>query len=140
MKTLKYLIDQNEEQREVADRFCDATHALARVANGNAGRVFPGPTAYDLLGDLGSALGYLAEVVEFLPQGVQNSLTDGRITVYDEVFWSGEKRDPAAQAAIAANHLAELLEHLRAAGLAADAAQVALNGQGYRTPSEEALR
>ena len=102
--------------------------------------MFPGPTAYDLLGDLGSALGYLAEVVEFLPQGVQNSLTDGRITVYDEVFWSGEKRDPAAQAAIAANHLAELLDHLRAASLAADAAQVALNGQGYRTSSEEALR
>ena len=140
MQTLKDLIDQNDRQCEVADRFCEAAHALARVANGTGGRVIPGPTAYDLLGNLKLALACLAEVVDFLPRGVRHSLTDERIRVYDEDFLTGEQRDPAAQASIAATHLADLLNHLTAANRAAEAAQAALNSQGYRTPAEESVR
>jgi len=140
MKTLKNLIDLNDEQRELADRFCDAAQALARIANGISGRVMPAPTAYDLLGNLKAALGYLAEVAVFVPDGVRNSLTDERIDVYDQDLWTGERRDASRQVTIAEQHLKELLIHLEAAQEAAEAAQVALSSQGYRDHHEMSRR
>lgn len=140
MNTSKHLTDLNDEQRELADRLCDAAQALARSANGNSGRVMPAPTAYDLLGNLKTALDHLSEVAAFMPDGVRNSLTDERITVYDQDFWTGEKRDASQQVTFEAHHLKELLTHLEAACVAADAAQVALNSQGYLAPHETPRR
>ena len=131
MKTMDDLVFQGEAQREAALRFCDAAEALAREANGVRGRVLPAPVAYDLLGNLKVAIWHLAEVVKFMPQGVQRSLTDPRLAVYDHNFWTGEPRDPAVQATLAGEHLAEVLTYLEAAAEAAEDAQVALNSQGY---------
>lgn len=131
MNTLDDLVVLGEAQREAALRFCDAAHDLARVANGIRGAVLPGPVAYDLLGNLKVALGYLCEAARFMPEGISYSLLDQRLAVYDRDWRTGELRDPGVQAALAAEHLHEVLSYLSAASEAASDAQVALNGQGF---------
>ena len=129
--TLAHLEAQTDRMIEAATEAHAAAQDLARAANGNAGRVIPGSTAYDLLGNLSSLLWQLDEVAEFLPTGLRNSLKDPRITVTDRDFNTGEVRDPAAQVELAAKHLAELHAALQAAAAAADATQVAINSQGW---------
>ena len=131
MKTMDDLVFLGEAQREAALRFCESAEDLAREANGIRGAVLPAPVAYDLLGNLKVALGYLTEVARFMPTGVMASLSDPRLAVYDRNCLTGEARDPAVQAALAAEHMHEILTYLSAAAEAAEDAQVALNSQGY---------
>lgn len=127
-----YLEASNEAQREAADFLTTAARDLARKANGNRSCVTPAPVAYDLLGNLKVSLAMLNEVVSYLPRGLRNSLSDPRLEVYDQDLWSGVTRDPARQVAMAADHLTRLAELLDSAVEHAEAAQVALNRQGYR--------
>ena len=129
--TLAQLEQQSDRMIDAANQAHAAVEDLARAANGNAGHVIPGPTAYDLLGNLSSLLWQLDEVAEFLPTGLRNSLNDERITVVDRDFNTGEVRDAAAQIDLAAKHLAELHAALQTAAAAAGAAQVAINSQGW---------
>lgn len=97
----------------------------------------PAPVAYDLLGSVKVLLWYLQEVTEFLPTGVAHSLTDNRLAIYDRGP-SGGDRDPAGQLALATDALQTLQRNLSDAAAAAEAAQTALNGQGWNSAGEEA--
>ena len=97
----------------------------------NRGHVIPGATAYDLLGNTKALLWYLGEVIDYLPQGLQASLRDDRIRVYDRDPYTGADRDPATQVALATDHLRQLRQLVGEAAAVAEAAQTALNSQGW---------
>ena len=131
MSTLDQLAQAGNDMREAALDVCRAAENFARSANGNGHeRTIPAPVAYDLLGELKVALWNLGEVSDYLPAGVRASLDDPRLTVYDRDL-AGVDRDPADQATLAAGYLSALSLALRQAAEAAEAAQTALNGQGY---------
>ncbi len=134
---LDSLVRHGDRVRERADHACAAGDGLARVANGTNGHVIPAPVAYDLLGSVKVLLWYLQEVTEFLPTGVAHSLTDNRLAIYDRGP-SGGDRDPAGQLALATDALQALQRNLSDAAAAAEAAQTALNGQGWNSAGEEA--
>lgn len=130
--SLAQLEQQIEQMVDAANQAHTAIEQFARAANGGSGNVIPGPTAYELLGSLSSTLWLLGEVTEFLPVGLRQSLKDPRITVVDRDFNTFEPRDPAAQIELATANLAQLHGLLQVAAAAADAAQTALNGQGWQ--------
>ena len=131
MSTITQLTEANDLQREFALKAADAAEDLARVANGHREHVIPAPTAYDLLGELKVLLWHLKEVADYLPTGIQAALGDPRLDVYDRDVATGADRDPVAQATLAAHRLRDLSAALDHAATAAEAAQTALNGQGY---------
>ncbi len=131
MNTIAQLTEANDMMRKVALKASDAAEDLARVANGNRERVIPAPTAYDLLGELKVLLWYLKEVTDYMPTGIQAAQGDPRLDVYDRDVATGADRDPVAQATLAAHRLRDLSAALDHAATAAEAAQTALNGQGY---------
>lgn len=137
---LDHLQAQNERQVAAAKAAEDATHELARAANGNGGHVMPAPTVYEILGNLKVMMWQLREVTDFLPRGLACSLEDDRLAVYDyDIYGAGGDREPAAQIDLAAEHLAAISTALRAAAEHAERAQQALVGQGYNeAPSEGA--
>ena len=129
---LGHLLAQNERQVAAAKAAEDATHELARAANGNGGHVTPAPTVYEILGNLKVMMWQLREVTDFLPRGLAYSLQDDRLAVYDrDIYGTGGDRQPAAQVGVAAEHLAAISTALRAAAEHAESAQQALAGQGY---------
>lgn len=129
---LGHLQAQNERQVAAANAAEEATHELARSANGNSGHVMPAPTVYDILGNLKVMMWQLREVTDFLPRGLAFSLEDDRLAVYDrDIYGTGGDREPAAQIGVAAEHLAAISTALRAAAEHAESAQQALAGQGY---------
>lgn len=136
MGTLDSLISHGERVRAASDEACEASRDLARAANGNSGHVVPGPVAYDLLGNLKVLLWSLREVAEFMPTGVANSLSDERIVVYDRGP-EGDDRDPKEQLIRARAALEQMASALADAAACAEAAQGALNGQGWRSHEEE---
>ncbi len=131
MNSMDHLTETNETMREVALQACNAAEDLARIANGNRERVIPAPTAYALLGELKVLLWHLKEVADYLPTGVAAALTDPRMDVYDRNPYTGADRDPAAQVTLAAHRLRDVSTALEHAATAAEAAQTALNSQGY---------
>jgi hypothetical protein len=129
---LGHLLAQNERQVAAAKAAEDATHELARAANGNGGHVTPAPTVYEILGNLKVMMWQLREVTDFLPRGLAYSLQDDRLAVYDrDIYGTGGDRQPAAQVGVAAEHLAAISTALRAAAEHAESAQQALAGQGF---------
>lgn len=119
-------------QRDAADQLTTAAERLAREANGTRSSVTPAPVAYDLLGNLKVSLSLLTEVVQHLPQGLERSLHDERLDVYDQDPWTGVVRDPVHQVDLASGHLTKAAQRLQAAVTHAEAAQSALGCQGYR--------
>ena len=137
MGTLDSLISHGERVRAASDEACEASRDLARAANGTSGHVVPGPVAYDLLGNLKVLLWSLREVA--IPTGVANSLSDERIVVYDRGP-EGDDRDPKEQLIRARAALEQMASALADAAACAEAAQVALNGQGWRSLVEKESR
>ncbi len=133
--TINYLVSVGDDQRAAADGLAIAADRLAREANGTRLAVMPAPVAYDVLGNLKLSLGLLNEVVRHVPHGLQRSLEDPGLSVYDRDLWTGADRDPVRQVQIASDHLATLAGLLDVAVSEAEAAQSALSGQGYRTRS-----
>ena len=129
--TVQHLNCETEQMVAAATEACDATQEYARAANGNRGHVIPGATAYDLLGNTKALLWHLGEVIDYLPQGLQASLRDDRIRVYDRDPYTGADRDPATQVALATDHLRQLRQLVGEAAAVAEAAQTALNSQGW---------
>lgn len=119
-----------ERLDELGDNLCADAKDLARAANGSAGPTIPSPTGYALLGNLKAALWYLGEVVEHLPNGLDQSLSDPRIRVYDRSP-DGVERDPVAQVRLAGEHLRALHRALADAAASAELAQSAIAGQGW---------
>lgn len=136
MSSTHQMAQANDTMREVALEACTAAQELARVANGNGERVIPAPTVFDLLGEIRVLLWHLKEVADYLPAGVQASLADPRLRVYDRDPATEADRDPAAQATLAAHHLRDLSVTLDRAAACAEAAQTALNSQGYEVVSQ----
>lgn len=136
MSTIDDLEYQWARQCEAAVTTSDAAQEFARAANGTSGHVMPAPMVYSLLGDIKLTLWRLREVTSYLPRGVAASLTDPRLAVYDRDLYTGDPRNPEAQAQVAAEHLAAASRALHRAAEHAEAAQVALNSQGFewRTP------
>lgn len=131
MDDLDRLVAEGQAIRDCADEAADGAEGLARAANGTSCGSVPAPVGYDLLGNVKVLLWYVREATGYLPRGLERSLGDERIVVYDRDFATGEDRDPVAQVAIANLHLARLNAALREAAAAAEAAQLALAGQGY---------
>lgn len=140
MSTIDDLEYQWARQCEAAVVTSDAAQEFARAANGTYGHVMAAPMVYSLLGDIKLTLWRLREVTNYLPRGVAASLTDPRLAVYDRDLYTGDHRDPEAQAQLAAEHVAAASRALRRAAEHAEAAQVALNSQGFewRTPEPPA--
>lgn len=130
-----HLVSMGERQRAAADRLSTASEELAQEANGTRLAVMPAPVVYDVLGNLKLSLGLLNEVVWHVPHGLQRSLEDPGLSVYDRDLWTGADRDPVRQVQIASHHLNTLAGLLDVAVSEAEAAQSALSGQGYRTRS-----
>lgn len=139
MGTIDRLNHNSERQRQAANDACKAAHTLARTANRSAARVIPAPVAYDLLGNIKMLLHYLQEVTENLPDGLTNSLNDDRIAVYDRDA-NGTDRDPLTQINQAGRHLHALTKSVALAATQAEAAQRALNGQGYNEATHQLSR
>lgn len=131
MDDLDRLIAEGKTIRARADRAADAAEGLARAANGTNCGTVPAPVGYDLLGNVKVLLWYVREATGYLPRGLERSLGDERIVVYDRDLATGEDRDPVAQVASANLHLERLNAALREAAAAAEAAQSAIAGQGY---------
>lgn len=127
---IRQLEQLGQRQRDTASAFCDAATELARAANSTSGRVIPAPVVYDILGNIKTALGALGEVVDYLPIGLNASFQDDKIKIYDRGV-DGQDRDPTLQAGLAISYLTDLRESIQAAAAAAEAAQTAVNGQGY---------
>lgn len=131
MDTLDQLQANNDRMRVAGTQACDAARDFARAANGNNGHIIPASTAYDLLGNLKVLLSDLEEITEHMPRGLAASLNDPRIDVYDLDPSTGEGRGPAEQVAVATEQLRALTAALAAASIHAEAAQSAINSQGY---------
>lgn len=122
---------QWKRQGEAAVATSDAAQEFARAANGTHGRVMPAPMVYGLLGDIKLTLWRLKEVTDHLPDGIAASLNDPRLAVYDRDLYTGDPRDSQAQAQLAAEQLIAASRALRQAADGVEAAQVALNSQGF---------
>lgn len=122
------IFEQRNRQKELADNVEAASQELARAVNF---QLVTGPAAHDILGNLKLALSHLREVADHLPQGLSRSLDDGRITVTDRDYVTGEERDPAAQVVAAAEYLRTISIALQTAAEAAELAQGSLNSQGF---------
>lgn len=101
------------------------------AANGTSCGAVPAPVGYDLLGNVKVLLWYVREVTRYLPPGLERSLGEDAIVVYDRDLGTGQDRDPTAQVATAILHLERLNAALQEAAAAAEAAQSAISGQGY---------
>lgn len=131
MDSLDRLVADGEAIRAHADNASAAAEGLARVANGTSCGAVSAPVGYDLLGNVKVLLWYVREATGHLPRGLERSLGDERIVVYDRDLATGQDRDPVAQVEIATVHLERLNAALGEAAAAAEAAQSAISGQGY---------
>lgn len=137
MGTIDQLQNQNDRMRGTASQASDAAQDFARAANGNNGHIIPAATAYDLLGNIKVLLSHVREITEHLPRGLAASLNDPRIEVYDRDPSTGAERGPAEQVALATVELRALTAALEAATNLAEAAQSAINAQGYNVKGDE---
>ena len=116
------------EQLPVVDDADEAYEIIKSIARRTSSGSIPAPVIYALVGNLKSAGGYtLAEALQNMAKGLQASLTTH--DVYDDDGDAAANADQAAAEIKAAAKLAEQIgRHL-------DAAQTAINRQGYRTKS-----
>lgn len=136
MGEIDNIVASGGEIRTRADNASVAAKDLTRVANGVRYGTIPAPVGYDLLGNVKVLPWYVREATGYLPRGLERSLQEPAPVVYDRDFAAGQDRDPAAQLAIAAEHLERLNAALREAAAVAEAAQSALAGQGYNPAPE----
>ena len=134
MTTPSQFESQHERMNEAADQAYDATQDFARAANGNNGHIIPAPTAYAILGNTKGMLRHITEVIDHLPSGLEAGLNEPTLDIYDQDPTTAQPRDPAAQVQLAATHLRRLRMLLHEAVNLTEAAQTALNSQGWRTP------
>ncbi|WP_401001045.1 hypothetical protein [Agromyces sp. GXQ0307] len=113
------------EQPAVVDDADEAYEIIKSIARRTVTGSIPAPVIYALVGNLKSAGGYtLAEVLRNMANGLQASLKTH--DVYDNGGDAAANADQAAAELKAAAKLAEQIgQHL-------DAAQTAINQQGYR--------
>jgi hypothetical protein len=113
------------DQPAVVDDADEAYEIIKSIARRTYGGSIPAPVIYALVGNLKSAGGYtLAEALANMARGLQASLTTH--DVYDD---DGDPTANADQAAAELRAAAKLAEQI---GRHLDAAQSAINRQGYR--------
>ena len=127
-----------EEPRTVRDEANDAydvMHAVGRAVPYSC----PAPTVYAVVGNLKSAGGYfLAHALDSMADGLGRSLGDH--DVYEDARADGQVIDPAESAAVAQGHLRRAAQLARQVATEMEAAQTAINRQGYRTPGDVGYR
>lgn len=92
--------------------------------------ILPRNGVSELAGAVHSGLWRITEVIDYLPQGLANSLTDQTITI-DDTAPDGTPQDPADTIAVAAAALRIAATALRLAADSIGTAQVAISGQSY---------
>ncbi len=95
----------------------------------------PAPAAYVALGNLKVALWRLRDATHALADGLHRSHRLPAIRITDSDLATGEPRDPSESLHLATTSLQALSLHLADAATHAEAAQAALDGQGYEPAS-----
>lgn len=117
--------DESPAVVQEADAIYESVRAICHMSY-----THPAPTVYKVLGNLKGAAGpMLAQALTQLAAGLERSLSEFDVYEYED-------KDPAQSVATAAHHMraaAALAEQL---GAHLADAQVAINGQGYRTTGE----
>jgi len=111
-------------------RHAEDAYEAIRALNHGTYRTIPAPLAYDLLGNL-NAVGYgLAQLLGQISDGLRRSLAE--YEVYDH------NRDPADSVATASALMKEAAFDAARLGDLLNAAQIAINLQGYHLPDDTA--
>jgi hypothetical protein len=118
------LLAQDDDGERV-EGWADLAHESIRAMNHitSSGGAIPAPVAYSVLGNISGAAHMIIQLCEQLGRGLEKSLTE--FDVYDR------KGDPGESVAAAVAALQVARAHARSLGEALDAAQVAINSQGY---------
>lgn len=115
--------------KDYANDVYDATGELGREIPGNC----PAPIAYSILGNLKNSSGHMLEhVLDKLVDGLEQSLID--FDVYDT------KREAAVSVATAKLHLERAAGYSKLIAQNLEAAQTAINSQGWREPGDQGYR
>lgn len=120
------LLGYDTADAEHVDGWAAVFSTAARAMNHlTAGASIPAPTTYKVLGEIRVGAQRLPQLCAQLADGLARSLDD--FEVYDDA------REPGVSVDDARAHLLVAAEHLQRAGEAFDAAQSAINQQGYHT-------
>ncbi|GAA1772171.1 hypothetical protein [Agromyces humatus] len=105
----------------------DAYEAVRALNHATLATTLPAPVVYDVLGNLKGVGHMLPQALNQMARGLGKSLEE-----YD-VYEDGGG-DPVQSVAAAVDHLTEAARLAAALGVALEAAQSAITGQGYRAP------
>ena len=129
-KTLDQLEAEGQQQEQAAQQARDAVNHLGLAVNGASAPVVPAPVASVLLEETGILLGYLRQMIDYLPTGLARSLNDPRISVYDHNC-TGKLREPHTQVDEASEYMLALSAALARTVSYAEAARHAIEYQTY---------
>ena len=129
-KTLDQLEAEGQQQEQSAQRARHAVSNLGLAVNGASAPVVPAPVACTLLEETGLLLGYLHQMIDYLPTALARSLNDPRISVYDHNC-TGKLRAPSTQIDEASEHMLALSAALARTVSYAEAARHAIEYQIY---------
>jgi len=129
-KTLDQLEAEGQQQEQSAQRARHAVSNLGLTVNGASAPVVPAPVACKLLKETGLLLGYLNQMIDYLPTALARSLDDPRISVSDHNC-TGKFREPSTQIDEASEHMLALSAALARTVSYAEAARHAIEYQIY---------
>jgi hypothetical protein len=107
----------------------DAAERIRSINHLTGGGAMPAPLVYDILGNLKNVGHRLPQALEQIAAGLEQSLTE-----YD--LYDGPGKTPADSVAAAAVRLRLAARLAGELGRELDAAQEAINEQGYRIPED----
>lgn len=119
------LSEYDPETGEDREGWADLAHEAIRAMNHltNSPHAIPAPVAYRVLGNLSGIAHMLPQLCEQLTRGLAKSLSE--FDVYDT------KRDATESVSDAVSNLEQAAANARTLADRLDAAQVAINSQGY---------
>lgn len=120
----------DEETNESIDGWADVAHEAVRAMNHitNSAAAVPAPVAYSVLGNVAGLAQMLPQLFEQLANGLQHSLDV--FDVYDR------KGDPRLSVIAAGEQLQAARLHAQRMAECLEAAQIAINSQGYNESAE----
>ncbi|MEA5120846.1 MAG: hypothetical protein VB040_06185 [Propionibacterium sp.] len=136
-KTLDQLEAEGQQQEQAAQQARDAVSHLGLAVNGASAPVVPAPVASVLLEETGILLGYLRQMIDYLPTALARSLSDPRISVY-ECTRTQKFREPRPQIEEASEQMLALSAALARTVSYAEAARQAIKYQTYEEKPDAA--
>lgn len=113
--------EQTHPLAEYAEEVYQATRSMCHEPAG----ALPAPTLYEILGSLYAGAHALPQALDQMAYGLKRSLTEYEVTEYDE------GKNPTESVLKATGHLSRAGELAAELGRELEAAQLAINGQGY---------